>query len=216
MQSAYKCVYWHEKNRNWVAKVKIAYKSFHLGSFGNQEEANDAVIGFKKHHQVINGSDAPTAIEAFTYDKGRLIAKFRSQNYSVGDVVGSLDAHGYVVIGHKGKLLKAHRVIWEIFNGEIPHGMNIDHINGVRSDNRIENLRLVTKEGNAKNRRLSTRNVTGLHGVKKNLLGIFEATISHKGKQIYLGKFRDFFEACCIRKSAEVIYGYHENHGRKL
>lgn len=44
-----------------------------------------------------------------------------------------------------------HRFIWEAFNGEIPEGMEIDHINTNRSDNRLENLRLVSSSENKRN-----------------------------------------------------------------
>lgn len=46
---------------------------------------------------------------------------------------------------------KKHRVIWYYFNGEIPEGMEIDHINTIRDDNRLENLRLVSKKENMNN-----------------------------------------------------------------
>lgn len=59
-------------------------------------------------------------------------------------------ASGYKVI-RIGKTRLAHRVVWEAFNGEIPEGMEIDHINTIRSDNRLENLRLVTSKENKNN-----------------------------------------------------------------
>lgn len=45
----------------------------------------------------------------------------------------------------------AHRLVWVMHNGDIPDGMMVDHINLDKSDNRIENLRLVNKSGNAQN-----------------------------------------------------------------
>ncbi len=55
---------------------------------------------------------------------------------------------GYVRFKLNGKLKFAHRVIWEMFNGKIPEGKVIDHINGIKDDNRIENLRLTTQRQN--------------------------------------------------------------------
>ena len=51
------------------------------------------------------------------------------------------------------KTSKAHRVIWQSFNGTIPNGLQIDHINGKRDDNRICNLRLATAAQNQRNRK---------------------------------------------------------------
>lgn len=47
----------------------------------------------------------------------------------------------------------AHRLVWFIFNGQIPDGLMIDHIDLDKSNNRLDNLRLITKSGNAQNRR---------------------------------------------------------------
>jgi hypothetical protein len=58
--------------------------------------------------------------------------------------------NGYKVV-YVGKTKLAHRVVWEAFNGEIPQGMEIDHINTDRGDNRLCNLRLVTSKENKNN-----------------------------------------------------------------
>ena len=58
------------------------------------------------------------------------------------------DKDGYLVCKVNGKAWRHHRLVWTEANGKIPKGMEIHHINGVRDDNRIENLALVTQSQN--------------------------------------------------------------------
>jgi hypothetical protein len=67
-------------------------------------------------------------------------------------VTGAVSKAGYMRIRINGKVDYVHRVIWEHCNGPIPKGMHIDHINGIKSDNRIVNLRMVTPLENVQNR----------------------------------------------------------------
>lgn len=67
-------------------------------------------------------------------------------------VTGTLSKAGYLRIRYNGKVEYVHRLMWQHFNGPIPSGMHIDHINGNKSDNRLENLRLVTPFENVQNR----------------------------------------------------------------
>lgn len=77
-------------------------------------------------------------------DDGTIINKF-------GKKVGHQGNSGYIYLSFNGKQMLAHRLIWEVFNGEIPKGMEIDHINTIRNDNRLKNLRLVTIKENRNN-----------------------------------------------------------------
>ena len=65
-----------------------------------------------------------------------------------GTKAGRLHHTGYIYLTCNNKRPLAHRIIWEMFNGAIPDGLTIDHINGNKSDNRIENLQLVTQHQN--------------------------------------------------------------------
>lgn len=56
-----------------------------------------------------------------------------------------------VKVNNKFKMVTVHKIIWETFNGEIPDGMEIDHINTVRNDNRLSNLRCVSHKDNVNN-----------------------------------------------------------------
>jgi hypothetical protein len=58
------------------------------------------------------------------------------------------NATDYVQIEVNGRLRPAHRIIWEAVHGPIPEGLCINHLNGIRSDNRIANLEVVTQKEN--------------------------------------------------------------------
>ena len=74
--------------------------------------------------------------------------------------------HGYMRVCLAAGHMFVHRIVWYAFNGEVPEGIDIDHINGERSDNRIENLRLATRKENALNRkRANSNSVSGVRGV---------------------------------------------------
>jgi len=117
---------------------------------------------------------------------------------------------GYKALRLNGKAYLAHRAAWFLHYGYWPK--QIDHINGDRSDNRLENLRETTQGENCKNLKLSVRNKTGISGVTLDK--------TKGGYRVTLGRHfarysNDFFEACCLRKSAERAYKYHDNHGKR-
>jgi hypothetical protein len=126
--------------------------------------------------------------ESFTYypKTGTLI---RNRN---GKSIDGLDAYGYIQVGYCKKVYKAHRLIWAIVYGEFPKGQ-IDHINGIRHDNRIDNLRDVTQQQNAHNKKeIFKTNTSGYKGVCWNKRSKkWQSCISVNKKTIYLGVFED-------------------------
>jgi hypothetical protein len=106
----------------------------------------------------------------------------------------------------------AHRVIWALHYGRWPTEQ-IDHINGVRTDNRIENLREVSSLENSRNQRLQARNTSGVVGVS-SYKAKWSAQIGVNGSIKYLGLFDKFEHAVEARKAAEVKFGFHANHGK--
>lgn len=109
----------------------------------------------------------------------------------------------------------AHRIVWEMHYGKIPEGFEIDHINHIRSDNRIENLRIVSRSENCKNMSISKANESGFTGVcwsKKQ--SAWHAYINVNRKMIHLGFYSDLNEAIRVRATAERNNKFHENHGK--
>jgi hypothetical protein len=108
--------------------------------------------------------------------------------------------------------VKAHRVAWAIYFDKWP--TEIDHINGEKADNRILNLREVTRRENSKNRSLRSDNQTGAVGISERR-GKWLARIQAGDKNVCLGTFATKDEAIAARARAQVLLGYHENHGRR-
>ena len=161
--------------------------------------------------------NAATLRELLDYDPetGVFRRRVRSSNrINVGDVAGSANGDGYLKIRILGRHYRAHRLAWLYAYGEWPVGQ-IDHINGRRDDNRIENLRDVNHCENTRNAKIKSNNKTGVLGVywyKRN--NKFYAQIRGEGRQIFIGSFDTLDAAAFARKEAERKYGYHSNHGR--
>lgn len=126
---------------------------------------------------------------------------------------GTVNKDGYVCICIDGKYKYAHRIVWEHFMGKIPDGMTIDHINHLKGDNRIENLRLATYTENNRNQGLSKNNKSGFAGVFwESDRNKWSARINVNKKFIRLGSFEKKEDAIRARLQAEKYYGFHENH----
>lgn len=125
-----------------------------------------------------------------------------------------VDTKGYRhgrIFGHG---VRAHRVIFAMVTGSWPQG-EIDHVNGVRTDNRFENLRDVSRITNMRNAKLSSRNNSGFVGVHwRKDRRRWQARIHFDGKTHSLGHYCDIKAAVKSRKAAEVENGFHVNHGR--
>ena len=110
-----------------------------------------------------------------------------------------------VSIRINAQLYMAHRVVWEMFNGDIPEGMMIDHINGNPFDNRIENLRLATPAQNMHNGRIPKTNTTRLKGVYRSGNG-WMARIRANGENIYVGQYPTKGLAAVARAKAALRF----------
>ena len=145
----------------------------------------------------------------FSYDEktGILVWKINISNIKSGTVAGSLDSKGHLRVNFKGKKYAVHRIAYEIAHGPIPTGMEIDHINRVKTDNRLINLRLATHTQNACNSKIRKDNISGSVGVfwvESRLRWV--ATIRVNKIKKYLGSFKTKEKACEARINAELNY----------
>lgn len=143
--------------------------------------------------------------ELFLYDSNTGIVTRKcsiSPTARQGDIVGTNnDGHLRVFIDKQGYLL--HRIIWKLHYNEDPSPYEIDHINRVRDDNRIANLRKVTTQDNLKNKSLYSTNKSGYAGVFKRGKR-YSAQYKHNGVKHYVGSFDTAIEAhnaICAHKS---------------
>ena len=135
-------------------------------------------------------------------------------NFAGKQTFSTSGARGYLQGCVFGVMIYAHRAAWAFHYGEWPSGP-IDHINGVRTDNRIENLRVVNNKGNSRNRAISSRNTSGVMGVTWDARkSKWMAKIGVNGKEIFLGLFDQKSDAAKARKAADLKYNFHPNHGR--
>lgn len=129
-----------------------------------------------------------------------------NRSKSIGDKAGAL-VHGYIRIKIKGKAYSAHRMAWFFHYGENPPDI-IDHINGVKDDNRIENLRSASSTQNGRNRKRWT-NKSGYLGVSfREKEGFYAAHIRIDGKLRHLGCFATAITAArCAAKARRDHFG---------
>lgn len=125
----------------------------------------------------------------------------------------SPSTNGYPASTILGRRYHAHRIAWLHAFGRHPVG-EIDHINHNRSDNRLVNLREVTRDVNMRNISKSVANTSGITGVHwDSQTSKWRAEIRVNHKTYKLGRFDEKEDAAKARKAAEVQYGFHENHG---
>lgn len=131
------------------------------------------------------------ARELFIYDpeSGLITRRKTTGGKPSGSIAGSLRSDGYVGIGVCGAEVLAHRLAWLLHHGVEPE-QEIDHINGIRSDNRAANLRVVSRATNNQNRRKAhANNKLGVLGVQLDGSGLFRARIRVNKKLILIGRF---------------------------
>jgi len=143
---------------------------------------------------------------SYNKDAGLFTWRYAKKGTAKGSFAGCVNSLGYTFIGINKNRYLGHRLAWLYIHGKWPDNC-IDHINGNRSDNRIDNLRDVTHLENHKNRRMNTNNTSGSTGItwRKDLCR-WCARIYVNGKQIYLGFFENKLDAINARKKADNKY----------
>jgi hypothetical protein len=127
------------------------------------------------------------------------------QRAPVGAIAGSYN-QGYKFIKINGKKYSAHRLAWLYTHGQFPQNQ-LDHINRIRNDNRIDNLREVTNSENQQNVTPRKDNISGIKGVEfHTATQKWQARIALNGKRIYLGLYNNIEDAIVARKQAEQIH----------
>ncbi len=120
-----------------------------------------------------------------------------SRNTDIGFLAGTIKTNtGYGKIFVGGRVLQSHRVAWYLYYGKMPK-QYIDHVNGDKLDNRIKNLREVTKRENSQNiKKPYPKNKCGYLGVcRTNKSLSYSAAIRIKGKTTHIGVFKTAIEA---------------------
>lgn len=104
--------------------------------------------------------------DLFFVDNGKLIRKKTAGGQVAGTIAGTTRLDGYIGVWVNGRCFFAHRLIWMMHTGSMPEN-DLDHINGIKTDNRIENLRECTHAQNMQNiRKAPITSSTGVLGVR--------------------------------------------------
>ncbi|RKM32205.1 HNH endonuclease signature motif containing protein [Moraxella catarrhalis] len=136
-----------------------------------------------------------------------------NKNIHLHTRAGTKNSAGYRVISLFGKRYLEHRLAWFYVHGEMPKH-EIDHINQIRDDNRISNLRQVTHSENQRNktRKDSRVDEIGIWWCRRRKRYIAEISLNRK--KVYQKSFTDIDEAISARKAKALELGFHENHGK--
>lgn len=154
-------------------------------------------------------------------DTGKFTWKCSTSNRApVGAEAGSLASNGYVIVGVEGSAVLAHRLAWLWVYGELPdQNKDIDHIDGDRGNNRISNLRLVTRSANISGGRGRKNPV--LPGVAKTPSGRYVAAIHVNRVRAHIGTFDTPEEAHAAHVARHIeLFGenskFHPNHPKNM
>jgi hypothetical protein len=163
---------------------------------------NNAIQNLEERHAGIGvplTSDRLRALLDYCPQSGVFRWKRKTGSQSFGEIAGAKHVSGYVEIGLDGKTYKAHRLAWLYLYGDWPES-EVDHINGIRDDNRAANLRHATRAENMQNKKRYASNASGVQGVCfHKATGKWVASIQASKRRRHLGVF-------CSKEDAGAAY----------
>ena len=151
--------------------------------------------------------DHEYVLSAFDYQDGNLIRKTGRVN-EIGQIAGCFHkGKGYIHVKIKAKAFKAHRLVFLYHHGYLPEC--VDHIDGDKTNNRIENLRAATKEENCHNQKIRSTNKSGYKGVKwVEHCKKWQVEVCKNYKQLRFGMYEDLELAGLVAiEATELIHG---------
>ncbi len=160
-----------------------------------------------------SGLDLERVKELYKYipETGKLLWNKSGAGRNAGEAAGFKTRAGYRAT-RIGKLqIRVHRLVWFMMTGKWPV-RQIDHINGIKDDNRWCNLREATDFQGQKNRSVHKNNKLGVKGVRMTRHGRYRVSIRTDHKLIYLGVYETLAEAKKVREEATMKY--HGEFGR--
>jgi len=127
---------------------------------------------------------------------------------------GNSDGRGYMIIPVSGYCYRAHRLAWQYMTGEWPSS-ELDHINGIKHDNRFSNLRICTHQQNNHNQGIRKTNTSGIKGVYWNKSwGKWMGQVCLNYKIHHTSGFDEIDSAAsAVRELRESLHGEFANHG---
>jgi hypothetical protein len=220
-------VSFNKKGKAWRASISVGKKAIYLGIYKDFFEAccarKSAEARYHNQRKELPMITYENLREHVHYDPitGDLTWIKRPASRSItkiGSVAGYVKRtknrkSSYLQIRINGVFTYVHRVIWFYMTGELP--TQVYHIDGNGLNNRWENLKSGHSNAGFRGNNLYKSNTSGVAGVnymEKDKLWVARIGVGKSRK--YLGCFKDFEEACRVRREAEAKYGYHENHGR--
>lgn len=131
-----------------------------------------------------------------------------------GKEAGTICGKGYRSVAIFAKIYIGHRLIWAIQTGRWPSDQ-IDHIDGEKLNNRLNNLREVSSHINSINARMNSANTSGHAGVYLNKRSsMWCAQIKFKGRTYHLGSSKNINDVIALRQAEEKRLGFTERHGK--
>ena len=148
--------------------------------------------------------------ELLTYDPstGVFNWRFTRRAAKAGAIAGTRSPKNYIMISVDAKVYPAHRLAWLYTYGEWPIS-ELDHINRIRDDNRVQNLRLANRYINTRNTTTRKDSLSGVKGVRwHKTQARWESRIQHNHKSITIGYYSHLQDAKQAREIAEILLGW--------